>query len=493
MRPLLPALILVSVLAALPAAGERIAILGDSISTGAHADDRARDGFPGRLGRLLGGDDEVRAFAESGRCLLRKADRPLASTPQFKAALEWKPDTALIMLGTNDSSEKRPNWKHHADLETDARHLLDTLRKANPDVEIHFLGPPPMFPDKAGLEPGRKTDLQQRAPHLVTIRDTYRKIAAAEPGVFHHDLTRTLEAECTSDGVHPDTLGHERIAHHLRDLLAIDFDESFDLLPALKQDGISPKQSEFHGYRRFDFPLPVDGAGCRLIAPTQAAAGQPWIWRARFFGHQPALDLSLLERGYHLAYCDVGNLFGSPAALDRWDSFHALVTRKLGLAEKPILEGMSRGGLPIFLWASRNPEMVSAIYGDNPVCDFRSWPGGNPGKRSAGDWARLLKAYQIDDQQASTHPQPVDDEILRPIVAARIPVALVLGTADPVVPPSANGDLLAKNFTRLGGTVKVWHKPGKGHHPHGLHPPGPLRIFLTGDTPPVVTSSASSD
>jgi len=467
----------------LPLPAARIAILGDSISTGAHATDRARDGFPGRLARLFEGQHEVRAFAKSSQCLLRKADQPLAATPLFKAALDWKPDVALIILGTNDSSEQRPNWKHHADLESDARHFLDSLRSTNPEVTVHFLGPPPMFPGKPGLKAGRKPDLEVRSKNLLTIRDTYRRIAAAEPRTYHHDLTRTLTADRVTDGVHPDTLGHRDIAWHLHELLTTTFDESHDVSTSLTNSDISPKLSDFHGYRRFDFPLPGDSAKCIVVAPSQPANGHPWIWRARFFGHQPALDLSLLDRGYHLAYCDVGNLYGSKKALDRWDAFHSFATTKLGLAEKPILEGMSRGGLPIFLWASRNPGKVRAIYGDNPVCDFRSWPGGKPGKRSDGDWTRLLAAYQITDAQAAAHPQPLDPETLRPLAAHNIPVALVLGTADDVVPPAANGDLLAANYRQLGGSVTVWHKPGDGHHPHGLHPPDPLRRLLTGTKP----------
>ena len=465
--------------AAHPAAADRIAILGDSISTGAHAENRQRDGFPGRLAAMCEGRHEVRAFAGSGRTLLRKADSPLASTTMFQAAIDWKPDTAVIMLGTNDSSEKRPNWIHHRDLEADARFMMDVLRQANPGVVVHFVGPPPMFPGRPGLKPDREADLAQRAPHLDVIRDVYRRIARAEPRVFHHDLARTFTAEQTSDGVHPDTGGHDAIARHLHEILTIEFDEAHDAAAALQDTGANPGTGSFHGYARHDFKLPGNGASCTIVAPQQSAAGRPWIWRARFFGHQPALELELLDRGYHVAYCDVGNLYGSPAALDRWDAFHAYATGSLGLSPKPILEGMSRGGLPVFLWASRNPGKVRAIYGDNPVCDFRSWPGGNPGKGSAADWDRLLKAYGITAEQAARHPQPVDEAVLKPIAAAKVPVALVIGTADEVVPPAANGDALAAAYQALGGTVEVWHKPGLGHHPHGLHPPGPLRAFLT--------------
>ena len=46
------------------------------------------------------------------------------------------------------------------------------------------------------------------------------------------------------------------------------------------------------------------------MVPKTAVEGRPWIWRARFFGHEPQADLALLEKGFHLTYCDVANLFG---------------------------------------------------------------------------------------------------------------------------------------------------------------------------------------
>ncbi len=460
------------------AAPVKVAVLGDSISTGAHAVDRARNGYPARLGDLLGAGFEVRAFARSSLCLLRRADLPFTKTPEFPAALEWRPDVALIMLGTNDSSEQRGNWRHHADLERDARFLVAVLREANPKVVIHLLGPPPMFPEKKGLKPERAADLKTRAPHLAVIRETCRQIAAAEPGVFWHDLARALHADQTSDGVHPDTFGHEYLAYHLRDLLTTSWDESFDVAARLQETGLAAKASSFHGFRRFDFRLPRQDVACIVVAPHQAAAGHPWIWRARFFGHQPELDLSLLDRGFHVAYCDVAHLYGAPEALRRWDAFYRLATRKLGLARKPVLEGMSRGGLPIFLWGERHPNRVAAIYGDNPVCDFRSWPGGRHGQRSDGDWQRCLAAYGLTEAAAADFPQPLDPDRLQPLAAAHVPVALVLGLADTVVPPAENGDLLAARYRQLGAPLQVWHKPGNGHHPHGLHPPDPLRRFL---------------
>ncbi len=237
------------------------------------------------------------------------------------------------------------------------------------------------------------------------------------------------------------------------------------------------KISDWNGYHRLDFKLPGDGANCILVTPKKFAEGTPWIWRARFWGHQPALDLMLLEKGFHVAYCEVGGLFGAPSAVKRWDAFYAFAIKQ-GLSKKPVLEGMSRGGLIITNWASANPNKVAAIYGDNPVCNFNSWPGGKNGKFSKGDWRKCLQAYGIKVEAAAAHPQPLSPETLKPLAAKKVPIALVLGLADKVVPVAENGEVLARNYQAAGGPVRVWRKPGLGHHPHGLHPPDELAAFL---------------
>ena len=67
---------------------------------------------------------------------------------------------------------------------------------------------------------------------------------------------------------------------------------------------------------------------------------------------------------------------------------------------------------------------------------------------------------------------------LEPLARARVPVMLVLGAADDVVPPAENGEALAARYRELGGPVQIWRKPGAGHHPHGLDPVAPLARAL---------------
>lgn len=244
--------------------------------------------------------------------------------------------------------------------------------------------------------------------------------------------------------------------------------------------GFDGKISDFSGFNCHDFER--EGLKCKVVVPKQAAAGKPWIWRARFFGHRKEVDVALLQKGFHVAYVDVSNLYGSPEALKRWDVFYAYLTQQHGFHKKPALEGMSRGGLIIFNWASENPDKVSCIYADAPVCDFKSWPGGKmKGRGSQGDWSRLLKVYGLSEDQAMAYAKnPIDR--LEPLAKARVPLIHVVGDADDVVPVAENTAVIEQRYKQLGGSVTVIHKPGIGHK-HGLDDPTPIVDFILKHNP----------
>jgi len=234
---------------------------------------------------------------------------------------------------------------------------------------------------------------------------------------------------------------------------------------------------DYHGFARYDFP--VDGVRATVVAPTSGVPGKPWIWRAEFFDHRPELDLALLKRGFHLVYIEVGNTFGAPSAMKHWDAFYKELTHTYGLSAKPVLEGLSRGGLYVYNWAAANPTKVAVIYGDNPVCDFKSWPGGKgKGPGSPDDWKKLIQDYGFaSEAEAMAYTKnPIDN--LAPLARAHVPIIHLAADADEVVPYPENTVLLAERYKKLGGTIVVMVKHGFMHHPHGLDDPTPLVDFI---------------
>lgn len=251
-------------------------------------------------------------------------------------------------------------------------------------------------------------------------------------------------------------------------------------LSAFAADSDAPfpgKKSVWNGYDRYDFQ--VDGKNVLVVAPKQAAPGKPWVWHGEFFGHKPAPDIALLGRGFHVVYLSVPNMLGCPDAVSHWNKLHAELTGKFGFAKKAALVGLSRGGLYCYNWAIANPDKVACLYGDAPVCDFKSWPGGKgKGRGSKGDWALVLKVFKFaDEAEALAYKgNPVDN--LAPLAKAKVPLLHVFGDADDVVPWEENTGVIAERYQKLGGSITLIRKPGVGHHPHGLDDVTPIVDFI---------------
>ncbi|MCP4263770.1 MAG: SGNH/GDSL hydrolase family protein [Planctomycetes bacterium] len=256
----------------------------------------------------------------------------------------------------------------------------------------------------------------------------------------------------------------------------------FNFANRLHDAGITCDKSIWNGYDRHDFTY--DTRHCIVVVPKNPADHLPWIWRARFFGHEPQTDLKLLEKGFHLVYMDVADLFGSPSAINHWNTFYNYLTRYHHFHRRPALEGMSRGGLIIYNWACANPDKVACIYGDNPVCDFKSWPAGRgKGKYHQPSWEACLKAYGLTEEQALEYEHnPIDN--LEPLARSVVPLLHVCGTSDTVVPIQENSDIVEKRYKKLGGKITVIRKSGQDHHPHSLKDPTPIVEFILSCTAP---------
>ena len=248
------------------------------------------------------------------------------------------------------------------------------------------------------------------------------------------------------------------------------------LLTLLAQAEDVAKVSQWNGYDRLDFK--VAGREALLVKPKTPAAGNPWIWRTEFFGHEPQGDIALLAAGWHVAFFKVSDMYGAPQSIELMTQFHAHVTREYGLKPKAVLEGFSRGGLYAVNFAAAHPDKTAALYLDAPVLDIRSWPGGKgKGKGSATCWKQALEIYALTEDTAKDFKgNPLDHA--EAIAKAGIPIVAVVGDADDVVPYAENTKPFAEKFRAAGGTIEVIVKLGVNHHPHSLKDPKPFVDFL---------------
>ena len=243
------------------------------------------------------------------------------------------------------------------------------------------------------------------------------------------------------------------------------------------------KKSSWNGFDRYDFS--VAGRPALVVLPPWAAPGKPWVWHGEFFGHKPAPDIALLGKGFHVVYLSVPDMLGCPDAVTSWNGFYAELTGRYGFAKKAALVGLSRGGLYCYNWATTHPDQVACLYGDAPVCDFKSWPGGKgKGKGSPRDWQLLLERYHFKSEaEALAYDRnPVDT--LAALAAARVPLLHVYGDADDAVPWDENTGVIAERYRKLGGSITLIAKPGVGHHPHGLEDSTPIIDFIWKNSTP---------
>jgi lysophospholipase L1-like esterase/pimeloyl-ACP methyl ester carboxylesterase len=441
----------------------RIACIGASITAGARLKDPARESYPAQLGTLLGDRYEVRNFGVSGCTMLSSGDKPYMKMPEYQQALAFMPDIVTIDLGGNDS--KLINRGHLNEYINDCRELVRSFTDLSSHPRVILLQPVVSFvTDTTGIWD----------PVIVNrIMPLLRDVAYEDDlELFNPHPLLADKPALMPDQIHPELEGTTIMAKALFQVLSADRDIKFDVFAKLPADH---KISSFHGYRCADFIF--NGRSCKVVAPKKAAKDHPWIWRARFWGHEPQTDIGLLERGYHVVYSDVAELLGNKEAISLWDKFYNLMQRS-GLAKKAALEGMSRGAVYAFNWAAVNADKVTAVYVDNPLLNIPDWALKIPAGKKDDMLDAFKKDYALQSEEdiRRFRGSPVDHTAA--IVKGHYPVLIICADADEAVDPKQNTLLFEKKIKALKGDITVIHKPGFKHHPHSLVDPTPIIDFI---------------
>ena len=202
---LLSLFLLLSTLSATARKVVRVACVGNSITYGTGIANREQDAYPAQLQRMLGKDYVVGNFGKPGATLLRHGHRPYFQQTEFRDAMQFKGDIAVIHLGINDTDPR--NWCNFRDeFVGDYVALMDSLRQANPKVRIILSRLTPIRYDHPRFDSG--TELWRRE-----ISETIDRIAASQ-GVELIDFYQPLIAhpDWLSDGIHPDSRGAKALA-----------------------------------------------------------------------------------------------------------------------------------------------------------------------------------------------------------------------------------------------------------------------------------------
>lgn len=215
-----------------------------------------------------------------------------------------------------------------------------------------------------------------------------------------------------------------------------------------------------------------------VIIPDEEKINGNWVWRAEFLGAFDYADKALSEKGWHIAYYKISDMYGCPEAVELMKGFHDFIVDKYELNSKAALFGFSRGGLYSVNYTVKYPDDVGVLYLDAPVLDIKSWPAGFKSGCGAPEcWEECKKLYGLTDETAfEFRENPVDK--LDVLEATGVPVILVAGGADEVVPYCENGKILEEKYKTSNVPFEVYIKPNCGHHPHSLDEPMPIIKFI---------------
>ena len=275
----------------------KVACVGNSITFGAGVANRVKNAYPTQLQNLLGDRYQVDNFGVSGTTLLDKGDLPYAQTEALQNALAFEPDVVFVMLGTNDS--KLQNRIHLGGFQQDYIQLINKFKDKNKKTKVILMLPPPSF--------GKDTTAIWNPIIAKEIIPAIQKVAyKTKSGVLDIHQLFVGRPDLFPDGIHPSSVGATLIAKRLYQSLVQEEGGQLHLVGS--EEFKSLGKENFYGYSLTNFEM--DRIPCKMVTPKKTATGNPWVLRARFWGHEPQTDLALLERGFHIVYCEVSDLFG---------------------------------------------------------------------------------------------------------------------------------------------------------------------------------------
>lgn len=234
------------------------------------------------------------------------------------------------------------------------------------------------------------------------------------------------------------------------------------------------QESSWNGYKRIDFEF--GNRHAILICPKTPDRRRNWLLKTEYFGAFPALELLMLERGFHVAHIQNETRWCKPSDTEMQATFIDYLHNHYGLASRCTPVGMSCGGMQAIFLSAKHPELVNACYLDAPVVNLLSCPAGL-GLAGNSMWAEFEQAMGISlSALIGSREHPLD--YVPTMVAHNIPVYLVAGDSDGTVPYCENGALVDQIYRSMGGEIITVVKPGCDHHPHGLEDPTPIVSFI---------------
>lgn len=217
--------------------------------------------------------------------------------------------------------------------------------------------------------------------------------------------------------------------------------------------------------REFDF----ESFSAKVIIPEKTVIKSALALKTTYFNAFPETEIALLEQGMLLCFIECESRWGKPSDTERMARFVKHVAKEYGIEEKCVPVGMSCGGLMAVQLAAKHPEIISCLYLDAPVMNLMSCPCGfGVGRNSSSDLSEIFEAFGFKSMSELICYREMPMHNIPSLVKNRIPVVMVAGDSDEIVPYCENGILLENAYSETDIDLEVYIKPGCNHHPHGL-------------------------
>ncbi len=232
-------------------------------------------------------------------------------------------------------------------------------------------------------------------------------------------------------------------------------------------------ESKWNGYPLVKIQL--NGRNVQIVLPNCAPNGKLAL-KTEYFGAFPNTQIALLEKGYHLAYIENQTRWFVPGDDDAKADLVEYMAENYGTQKKAALIGMSCGGLQAIYFAAKYPQYVACIHLDAPVVNLLSCPAclGKSTIDAMDEFTEFTGMTLNDLTVYRNHPL---DNIPK-LIEKKIPVILIAGDSDDVVPYDENGIFVKEAYEKTDIPFKVIVKPGCNHHPHGLQDPTEIVEFI---------------
>ena len=233
-------------------------------------------------------------------------------------------------------------------------------------------------------------------------------------------------------------------------------------------------ETVWNGFKRIDFLF--EGRNAIIVFPNTANQNKNWLMKTEYFDAFPQFEIDMLNRGWHLAYIENITRWCLDSDLELKKRFADYISGEYGLDKKLVPVGMSCGGLIATKFTAKYPEYIHCLYLDAPVMNFLSCPAGI-GKAGDDMMEEFMNATGLDIVDLINYREnPVDK--MHILLENKIPVIIVYGDSDDVVPYDENGAILEKYYRDNNANIVTIGKKGCGHHPHGLDDNTPIIKFV---------------